>query len=162
MTKPVKPLSRSPLFRKGVPAAAIAALALAASQPALAEEHGAEEHGEEPAAEMTKGEERLAKLLEGRVAGEPQRCIRNILNQPVTIIDETAIVYGRGNTIYVQRTKHPERIDDRDALVSRRFNASQVCRLDIVNTIDPLNGFFTGAVFFEDFIPYTRAENKDG
>ncbi len=28
------------------------------------------------AAEPTKGEVKLAKLLEGRVAGEPQRCLR--------------------------------------------------------------------------------------
>ncbi|EAQ28802.1 hypothetical protein NAP1_14423 [Erythrobacter sp. NAP1] len=157
MTKLANPLSRAPLFRAIAPAAAIAALAMVASQPALAEEHSDAE-----ATEMTEGEERLAKMLEGRVAGEPRRCIRNTLNQPVTIIDETAIVYGRGNTIYVQRTKNPESIDDRDALVSRRFNASQVCRLDIVNTIDPFNGFFTGAVFFDDFIPYTRVDEDEG
>ena len=157
MTKMANPLSRAL-----APAVAVAALALVASQPAAANEHGAEEHGDAEATEMTEGEKRLAKMLEGRVAGEPQRCIRNTLNQPVTIIDETAIVYGRGNTIYVQRTKNPESIDDRDALVSRRFNASQVCRLDIVNTIDPFNGFFTGAVFFDDFIPYTRVDEDEG
>ncbi len=147
----------STTLRSLVSASGIAALALVAAQPALAEEHK-----DADAAEMTEGEERLAKLLEGRVAGEPRTCIRTPLNQRVTIIDETALVYGRGRTIYVQRTKHPERIDDRDALVSRRFNGSQICKQDIVNTIDPFNGFFTGAVFFDDFIPYTRVEEDDG
>ena len=122
-----------------------------AMSPALAEE-------QEDAApqEMTKGEKRLAKLLEGRVAGEPVRCIRTFANDRFTVIDRTAYVYGRGNTIYVQRTKHPERIDDDDTLVSRRFTATQTCRLDIMTTIDRTAGFFTGAAFFEDFVPYTR------
>jgi hypothetical protein len=106
----------------------------------------------------TKGEKRLAKLLEGRVAGEPVRCIRSLPNQRFQTIDKTAYVYGSGNTIYVQRTRDPEAIDDSDALVSRRFNASELCRLDVMTTIDPFLGFFTGAVFFEDFVPYTRVK----
>jgi hypothetical protein len=106
----------------------------------------------------TKGEARLAKLLEGRVAGEPVRCIRTLPSQRFQTIDRTAYVYGSGNTIYVQRTRDPEAIDDNDALVSRRFNASELCRLDVMTTIDPFLGFFTGAVFFEDFVPYTRVK----
>ena len=133
-----------------------AALALVAAPPAFADDHA------EADTEMTEGEERLAELLEGRVAGEPQNCIRSRLNDRVTVIDNTAIVYGRGGTIYVQRTAHPDRIDSRDTLVSRRFNGSQVCRQDIVTTIDPFTGIFTGAVFFEEFIPYTRVDENDG
>ncbi len=133
----------------------IAALALVAASPALADENS--EAGED-AVELTEGEERLARLLEGRVAGEPQTCIRQRLNDRVTVIDGTAYVYGRGRTIYVQRTRDPEDIDRFDTLVSRRFNGSQICKMDIVTTIDPVVGVFTGVVFFDDFIPYTRAE----
>ena len=138
-------------------ASGIAAFALVAAQPAFAEEHA-----EAAEAEMTEGEERLAKLLEGRVAGEPQNCIRSRLNDRMTVIDETAYVYGRGRTIYVQRTRHPDRIDRHDTLVSRRFNSSQICRQDVVTTIDSANGFFTGAVFFDEFIPYTRVDEDEG
>lgn len=106
----------------------------------------------------TKGEIRLSKLLEDRVAGEPQTCIRSRPNDRMQTIDGTAYVYGSGNTIYVQRTQSPDRIDDTDALVINRFNASQLCRLDIVTTIDPFTGIFTGAVFFEDFVPFTRVK----
>ncbi|MDP5102379.1 MAG: hypothetical protein NWP98_00460 [Erythrobacter sp.] len=106
----------------------------------------------------TKGEMRLSKLLENRVAGEPVTCIRTRPNERMQTIDRTAYVYGSGNTIYVQRTQTPDRIDDTDALVINRFNASQLCRLDIVTTIDPFTGIFTGAVFFEDFVPYTRVK----
>ena len=136
-------------------AGAAASLALVAAQPASAEEEEAETE------ELTKGEERLAKILEGRVAGEPQRCIRNRLNNSLRVIDDTAYVYGRGRTIYVQRTRNPDKIDRDDILVSRQFNGSQLCRLDVVTTADRYVGTFTGAVFFEDFIPYTRVEKAE-
>lgn len=108
---------------------------------------------------QTRGEQRLAKLLEGRVAGEPTRCIRALPSQRMNTIDGTAYVYGSGNTIYVQRTRNPDQIDDNDALVVNRTNGSQLCRFDIATTIDRNNGFFTGAVFFEDFVPYTRVKS---
>ncbi len=107
---------------------------------------------------MTKGEKRLAKLLEGRVAGEPTRCIRTLPSQRMQTIDGTAYVYGSGNTIYVQRTRHPDQINDNDALVATRFNATELCRLDQMTTVDRVLGVFTGAVFFEDFVPYTRVK----
>lgn len=135
--------------------AGAAALTLFAGQPAIAEE---QTDGEAPAQEMTKGEQKLAEMLEGRVAGEPKRCIRTRINERLRVIDETAYVYGSGKTIYVQRTKQPERIDRDDILVSRRFNATQLCSLDLMNTVDRGVGFFTGVVFFDDFVPYTRVE----
>ncbi len=134
---------------------AAACLALTAG-PAAADDHDAED-----AVEMTKGEKKLAKMLEGRVAGEPQTCIRTRLNNRLRVIDDTAYVYGSGRTIYVQRTRHPERIDRDDILVQRRFSASQICKLDIVNTVERTAGIFTGTVFFDDFIPYTRVENAE-
>ncbi len=113
----------------------------------------------------SKGEKRLSKLLENRVAGEPKTCIRSRPTERMQTIDGTAYVYGSGNTIYVQRTQSPDQIDDNDTLIIRRFDASQLCKLDIITTIDPFTGIFTGVVFFEDFVPYTRvkaAEPSEG
>lgn len=149
-------MKRAPLLTRPLALAACAGLALALSQPVVADDHADE------AVEMTKGEKRLAKLLEGREAGEPQRCIRTRPNERMQTIDGTAYVYGSGNTIYVQRTKHPEDIDNSDALVTRRFNGTQLCRMDIAHTIDPFIGMFTGAVFFDDFIPYSRVDKNGG
>jgi hypothetical protein len=81
---------------------------------------------------------------------------------PMQTIEKTAYVYGRGSTIYVQRTSSPDRIDDGDALVTNRFNASELCKLDQMTTVDRVLGFFTGAVFFEDFVPYTRTKGEAG
>ncbi|WP_143737012.1 hypothetical protein [Erythrobacter tepidarius] len=137
-----------------------AALALAFALPAAAQDQGKQD-GETSAeaAPMTKGEKRLAKLLEGRVAGEPVRCIRTFPNMPMQTIEKTAYVYGRGDTIYVQRTRNPSDIDESDALVTQRFNASELCKLDQMTTVDRVLGFFTGAVFFDDFVPYTRVKD---
>ena len=136
--------------------AAFAGMALTFAQPAVADDSA-----DEPAEAMTKGEKRLAKLLDGREAGEPLRCIRTRPNERLRVIDGTAYVYGSGNTIYVQRTRNPEDIDDRETLVTRRFGPNQICRMDIMNTIDPVIGMFTGAVFFVDFVPYKRVDKTE-
>lgn len=109
----------------------------------------------EPAA-PTKGEAQLARMLEGRVAGDPVRCIPSRRQQRIQMIDGTAYVFGHGATLYVQRTTRPEDINRRNALINQRFSGGELCRMDVVTTIDPIAGFFTGGAIFEDFIPYTR------
>ena len=47
-------------------------------------------------AEQSKGDEQLAKLLEGRVAGEPTRCVPSHVNARIYMIDKTALVYDAG------------------------------------------------------------------
>ena len=153
-------MKRTSFLTSALLAASAAGLALT---PLAAQDAGdVAAEAEAAPAPMTKGEKRLAKLLEGRVAGEPVRCIRTTPNMGMQTIDKTAYVYGRGNTIYVQRTRDPDQIDDNDALVTQRFNASELCRLDQMTTVDRVLGFFTGAVFFEDFVPYTRVKSNEG
>jgi len=133
-----------------------ASLALLAA-PTLAQDG---ERADEEQTEQTKGEKELAKLLEGRVAGEPTSCIRTPPNDRVRVIDDTAIVYGRGKTIYVNRTSRPSDIDDRDAMVIRRFSGSQLCKTDTVTTIDRGSQMFSGVIFLSEFVPYTRVETN--
>lgn len=151
-------MTRVSVFTRNLIGTAAAGLALATALPAVAQDQGDVEAKVDGAATSTKGEERLAKLLEGRVAGQPVSCIRTIGRDRLQIIDGTAYVYGSGNTIYVQRTRDPQRIDDSDTLVTNRFSATQLCRLDQATTIDRFTGIFTGAVFFDDFVPYTQVK----
>ncbi len=136
---------------------AITACALALSAPAVVIADEREGADADTQTELSKGDTRLAKLLDGREAGEPVSCIRSRRNDQVQVIDDTAIVYGRGKTIYVNYTQRPDRIDDRDVMVTRRFG-SQVCKTDIVTTIDNTTGIYTGNVFLAEFIPYTRVK----
>lgn len=107
------------------------------------------------AGDRPTGEERLAKLLEGRVAGAPESCIRTFPSPQLTVIDGTALVYKRGSTLWVNRTEHPRDIDDNDALVSRQFG-TRLCSTDIVTTIDRNAMFYTGNIFLSEFVPYRK------
>ena len=80
------------------------------------------------------GEERLAKLIEGRNAGEPKSCITTLANRNLTIIDKTAIVYKQGKRVWVNRTAHPEDLDEDEILVIRKFGSGQLCRTDMITS----------------------------
>lgn len=104
------------------------------------------------------GEEQLAKLIEGRVAGQPQRCISTFGSGNLTVIDKTAIVYKAGKKVWVNRTAYPESIDDDDILIIRKFgDSSRLCRLDNITLADRFSGMFSGAIFLGDFVPYEKA-----
>ncbi|MBY8337070.1 hypothetical protein KYN89_08405 [Alteriqipengyuania sp. NZ-12B] len=122
----------------------LAALAVA-STPALAERQ--------------TGQERLDKLLEGRVAGEPTNCVPHRPSARLYIIDKTAVVYDTGSTIYVNYTQDPEALDDDDYLVVRDPSPS-LCRTTQITTRDRTGNFFSGAVFLTDFIPYKRVKDE--
>lgn len=109
------------------------------------------------ARERPTGDQQLAKLLKGRVAGEPRNCINTFTNRDSQVIDGTAVVYGRGKTIWVNVPANPRDLDDWDALLIRQYG-SQLCRQDIVTTFDASSGMYTGNVFLGDFVPYTRVD----
>ena len=111
--------------------------------------------GPSVAGERLDGDQKLAKLLEGRVAGEPRSCINTRINSESEVIDGTAVVYGRGRTIWVNVPSNARDLDDNDALLVRQFG-SNLCRQDIVTTFDTTGGFYTGNVFLTDFVPYTK------
>lgn len=107
------------------------------------------------AKERLTGEQELAKLLEGRVAGEPVSCIPLHRTSNTRIIDKTAIVYDAGRTIYVNRPRNADSLDDDDVMVTR-LHSSQLCRLDTVRLHDRSGLWYSGFVGLEDFVPYRR------
>lgn len=100
-----------------------------------------------------RSEARLAEMLAGRTAGEPQSCISGFADNRITVIDETAVVYDAGDTIYVARPDNPRSLDSQDVLVIER-TGGQLCKQDFVRTVDRTLGFTTGIVFLGDFVPY--------
>lgn len=109
--------------------------------------------------EPTKGEVKLAKMLEGREAGEPTSCVRIFPTSNLTVIDGTALVYKQGRTLYVNVPRDPGSIDDGDTIVTRPFG-NRLCKTDIVTTIDGFNGFYTGNILLGDFVPYRKADKN--
>ena len=100
-------------------------------------------------------QQQLGKLLEGRVAGTPVHCISQYDTREMQVLDKTAIVYGWGNTIWVNTPRNAESLDSDDIMVTRLFG-SQFCSLDIVNTVDRSGGFTNGFISLGDFVPYRR------
>jgi len=103
------------------------------------------------------GEEQLAKLLEGRVAGEPVNCISLPNVQSSRVIDKTAIIYGSGSTIYVQRPRTGAASLDSDDILVTQLTTSQLCSIDTVQLRDRNGLFWRGFVGLDKFVPYTRA-----
>jgi len=102
------------------------------------------------------GEQRLAKILEGREAGKPVDCIPLSSTRNSRIIDKTAIVYDAGSIIYVNRPRNTDSLDDDEIMVTQP-HAGQLCKLDTVRLHDRSGFWFSGFVGLEQFVPYRRA-----
>jgi hypothetical protein len=106
------------------------------------------------------GEEKLAKLLEGREAGEPVDCISFSRARDARIINKTAIVYGHGRTIWVNRPMNAEDLDDDDVMFNST-SLSRLCKLETIRLLDSSQFFFTGFVGLEQFVPYRRVAKNN-
>lgn len=106
------------------------------------------------------GEEQLNKLLEGRVAGQPIDCIPLFDSRDQQVIDKTAIVYGTGRTIWVNRPMNARDLNRDDVMVSD-IHTSQVCKLDVVRLHDRSGGWYRGFVGLEQFVPYRKVAAAD-
>lgn len=144
--------------RSRIPAAALggalaAAMLAASGTPALAQELSAR---------VERAQKRVNEMTEGLVAGEPRQCVP-VLTQAtlrLEVVEHFGVVYRQGNTLWVARAKEPDRLRRYDVPVFQRMT-SQVCSNDITITVDRFNGFFTGSLVLEDFVPYTRPEPKE-
>jgi len=104
-------------------------------------------------------QQELAKLLEGREPGTPVHCLSTADTREMRVLDKTAIVFGWGNTIWVNIPKNVENLDDDDVMVTKTFG-SQLCSLDIVHTMDRTSHMTTGFVNLGEFVPYRKIAKK--
>lgn len=117
--------------------------------------------GAASAREKLAPEDQLAKLLEGRVAGEPQNCIPLASARSSQVIDKTAIVYRIGSTLWVNRPKGgAESLDDDDILVTKT-TGSQLCSIDPVELRDRSSQMYSGFVSLGEFVPYRRVKKAE-
>ena len=101
-------------------------------------------------------EAKLAKMLDGRVAGEPRDCIFLPSIRGSRIIDKTALVYDAGRTLWVNRPRSgAESLDDDDILVTN-LHGSSLCSIDIVSLHDRYGHFYSGFVGLGEFVPYRK------
>lgn len=106
----------------------------------------------------SEAEAKLAKALEGRVAGKPVSCIslHNVTSSQ--IYDGTAITYQIGRTLYVNRPRMGGSwLHDDDILVTKLWG-TQLCSLDTITLLDRSSRFQSGFVGLGEFVPYVKAK----
>ncbi len=109
-----------------------------------------------PAANL-RSEARLAKALDGRVAGQPVDCIYLRDIESSEIIDGAAILYRTlGNRLYVNRPSSGQSSLDRDDILVTDTHSSQLCSIDTVRLLDRSTHFYSGFVGLGEFVPYTK------
>ncbi len=102
-------------------------------------------------------EAKLAKALEGRVAGEPVSCINLRDIQSSQIIDKTAILYeGPRGVVYMNTpTSGASSLRDGQILVTKTIGA-QLCSIDTVTLVDSGSKMQDGWVGLGKFVPYAK------
>lgn len=104
-------------------------------------------------------EARLAKTLEGRVAGKPVNCIAQRQIQSTEIFERTAIVYKMGRTWYVNRPVNGANFLDRNDVLVTDTRSPDLCNVDIVRLLDPGTRFQSGTIGLGNFVPYTKPKS---
>ena len=125
-------------------ALSVAALMVAAGQAAAADD---------------KGELSLAKILDGRVAGEPVTCLETGRAFGAEIVDKTAIVYRMPDgALYVNRPQAGAASLDRQSVLQSRPLINSSCRGDRVDVIESggKGGLARSSVLLGVFTPYAK------
>jgi len=101
-------------------------------------------------------EARLAKALEGRVAGKPVDCIPQHQIQSSQIFERTAILYKMGSVWYVNRPRTGANFLDRDDILVTDTHSPNLCSVDIVRLLDQSSRFPDGTLGLGTFVPYKK------
>jgi hypothetical protein len=124
-------------------------LALAALLEGVGAAHGAE----------NRGEEKLARALDGYVAGEPVTCIRLHDIRSTQIYDRTAILYiMTGGKRYLNRPDSGARSLRQGDLMITDTRSPDLCDIDVVKLYDAAMHMPTGFVNLGRFVPYETAK----
>lgn len=114
-----------------------------------------------PPSGTAQNQDRLQRLIAGKVAGTPQSCIPNITtrgNNMVVIDDQTVAFRATGGRVYIGHLGAGcDNIGMGNSLVTRQSAASSLCRGDIAQLQNLSSGANVGSCTFQEFIPYSPA-----
>ena len=124
---------------------ATAAVGLAACATAMSQ----------PEQRSAKAQATYDKMLAGKTAGRPAKCLPLQRSNDMVVIDDDTILYRNGRTTYVNKPLGSCSLLSRGsyALVTRSIG-SQLCRGDIANVVDVSSGTTVGSCALGDFVPY--------
>lgn len=111
-----------------------------------------------PGASSAGDADALARLLDGRVAGNPGRCVPARQNEALRVIDKRTLAYGSGATIYVNRLDRAcPGLEPFNTLITE-VHAGQHCRGDRIRSLEPGSSIPGPPCLLGDFVPYRRAK----
>jgi hypothetical protein len=98
---------------------------------------------------------KLAKAIEGRVAGKPQSCIDLTDANGAEAFDGGILYNGSRRTVYVNNVPECRSFGSNDLMINRVYS-SQLCRGDIVTFADRNSGIPGRSCILGDFTPYKK------
>ena len=127
---------------------ATAAIGLAACATAMSQ----------PEQRSAKAQATYDRLLAGKTAGRPAKCLPLQRSNDMEVIDDDTILYRDGRTTYVNQPLGGCNMLSRGsyAMVTRSFG-SQMCSGDIATVVDTHSGVTVGSCALGDFVPYRPA-----
>ncbi len=118
----------------------------------------------EDAPRSQRAQTRLDRALDGKVAGEPQRCISRFRRNEQEIVDRNTILFKNGRDLVYRND--PEGgcggLDPTRAILINTIGDGDFCRGDIIRVFDTTSGSTVGSCAFSDFIPYRRPGSRAG
>lgn len=113
---------------------------------------------DQPAQRTAANQATYDRLLAGKAAGRPEKCLPLQRSNDMVVIDDDTILYRDGRTTYVNKPLGSCNLLGRGsyALVTRSVG-SQLCRGDIGTVTDMTSGITVGSCAMGDFVPYRPA-----
>jgi hypothetical protein len=98
------------------------------------------------------------RLIAGKVAGPPVKCLRSPDTNDMVTIDENTVAYRLGrNRVYINHMQGTcGGLGRGSIMVTRSFGNAELCQGDIAQMVDQISHMTTGSCVFGDFIPYAR------
>lgn len=103
----------------------------------------------------------LAKELDGKIAGEPLRCITDFNSTNLIRVSDDMLLYRVSSRLVYQnklRGTCSGLSRDTDIIVTEQFG-SQKCKGDLIRLVDRNSGMQGGFCSLGDFVPYRRDKN---
>lgn len=116
----------------------------------------------QPPMRTVEGQQKLERILAGKVAGPPVSCLPSYRANDMVAIDEDTVIFKQGSgRAYVAHLQGGCNNLGRApyTLLTRQVGTLGLCHGDIATVVDPINGFTVGSCVFGDFTPYTGPVN---
>lgn len=110
-----------------------------------------------PAMRTAEKQREFQMLLAGKTAQPPISCLPHQRSGDMRVIDDETIAFRDGSRrTYVAHMRGGcnELGTGHYALVTRQLGSPELCRGDIAQVVDTLNGITVGSCVFGDFVPY--------